>query len=45
MTDEDIAQIEKNKALPNKNRKDADVPGKVILAVRFKSFISLSYHI
>ena len=28
MTDEDMAQIERNKALPNKNRKDADVPGK-----------------
>ena len=44
MTDEDRAQIEKNKALPNKNRKDADVPGKVILTVRFKRFKVLSYH-
>ena len=26
MTDEDRAQIEKNKALSNKNRKGADIP-------------------
>ena len=44
MTDEDRAQIEKNKALPNKNRKDADVPGKVIMTVRFKHCKVLSYH-